>query len=103
MNLTYGLGEVTTTPAPIIDQAKSAAQVIIETVGQVLSLKQQNDIFNLELKKAKALAKQAPPVGSPDANPFYYPSGGGMSQNTMLIAGGVALLAVFLLTQKRGR
>ncbi len=99
MNLTYGLGELTT-PAPVIDQAKSAAQVIIDTIGQVLTLKQQNDIFNLELKKAKALARQAPPTGSPDANPFYYPSGA-MSQNTMLIAGGIGLLAVVLLTQKR--
>lgn len=97
--MNYGLGDLTT-PAPIIDQAKSAAQVIVETIGQVLTLKQQNDIFNLELKKAKALAKQAPPVTSPDANPFYYPSGG-ISQNTMLIGGGIALLAVVLLTKKR--
>lgn len=92
------LGEVTPN---VVAQSKTDA--IIESIGKIVPLWQQQRIFNAQLAIEKARAKQS--GGNLDTStlrPPEIPVSFGIDSNTqMLIMGGIGLLALILIMKRR--
>lgn len=97
----YGLGA---TNPDVHAVAQSRTDAIIEAIGKIVPLYQQNRIFNAQLKLAQQQAQSGGSMVLDTSNltPAGIPVSMGVDKQTqMLIMGGIALLAVILLLKKR--
>ncbi len=99
------LGDVTQFPATpeVVATAKSKTDAIIEAIGKVIPLYQQQKIFNAQLKIAKQNAAQT--GGMIDVSQLQPPGipvsvGLGSQTNTMLLMGLGAIALVLLLKRR---
>lgn len=82
--------------------AQSRTDAIIEAIGKIVPLYQQNRIFNAQLKLAQQQAAQGSGVlDTSNLIPAGIPVSMGVDKQTQfIIMGGIALLAVILLLKK---
>jgi hypothetical protein len=102
----YGLGAVDvtvgTSPADAIASEPSTFDKFLSTFKEILpayaNYQLTRDLYDLNLERAKM---GLPPVNAQDVSPQLNV---GISRDTqnMLIIGGIAIVAVFLLSRKRG-